>query len=548
MISWIQNHLIRHGRWIFLSLLALIIVAFVFTIGNTPGCTTDQSAYVEDVFYGVDLNAPRERDVIIEKVQLSAYLNGQQASAQQIKGRVALLHLANEIGVPTPSQEALAEYIKTKRAFTGADGQFSADAYTAFVDTVDTNPRMQSGLVGLVLEEDYRIDQLNTVLSGPGFSLPSEAKAQTLTSQTTLKLATATIEYRDFTPEVESDEATLKAYYDANTARYEIPERIKASYVFFPSAKHVEMVTVPTDAELRAHFIADRATFVDAYTAAQPPVLEGQEAPTVTFENVRDAVAASLSKANAAHAANEAAQAFAYGLYRDSIELESTTFNTLLNKSGLSLIEIEPYTQAGASQRALSADMLNSAFTLGGSRYYSDAYPIDNGYAVLIYQGRIAPEVPAFEAIQAEVSANYLAEKKRELFNEKGEELKAALETLLTDGKAFGEAAESIGLKATAYDAFKAGEAPRELNRTALQTAQGMTAGSVSPMLVANQVGTLVYLESKEVPEIASDSEDLAQAKQYLAYISAQVSTSSAVNELVLLGSPESAEEVANQE
>jgi hypothetical protein len=31
MISWIQHHLIRHGRWIFLTLLALIIVAFVFT-------------------------------------------------------------------------------------------------------------------------------------------------------------------------------------------------------------------------------------------------------------------------------------------------------------------------------------------------------------------------------------------------------------------------------------------------------------------------------------------------------------------------------------
>ncbi|MGJ8652415.1 MAG: hypothetical protein ACSHX8_04010 [Opitutaceae bacterium] len=548
MISWIQNHLIRHGRWIFLSLLALIIVAFVFTIGNTPGCTTDRSAYVEDVFYGVDLNAPRERDVIIEKVQLSAYLNGQQASGQQVKGRVALLHLADEIGVPAPSQAALAEYIKTKRAFADADGQFSADAYTTFVDTVDSNPRMQSGLVGLVLEEDYRIDQLNTVMSGPGFSLPSEAKAQTQSSQTTLKLETATIAYSDFTPEVEGDEATLKAYYEANTARYEIPERIKASYVFFPSAKHLETVTIPTDAELRAHFIADRATFVDAYNATQPPVAEGEEAPAVTFENVRHAVEKSLRAANAAHAANEAAQAFAYGLYQNNIELESAAFNTLLNNSGLSLIEIEPYTQEGASQRALSADMLKSAFTLGGNRYYSDAYPVDNGYAVLIYQGRIAPEVPAFEAIQAEVSVNYLAEKKRELFNAKGEDLKAAIDTLLADGTPFSEAAESLGLKTTTYDAFKVAEAPRGLNRTVLQKAQGMTPGSVSPMLVANQVGTLIYLESKEVPEIANDSEDLAQAKQFLTYISAQVSSSSAVNELVALGSPEGSEEVADEE
>ena len=60
MISWIQNHLIRHGRWIFISLLVVIIVAFVFTIGNTPGCTTNRSNYVAENFFGYDLNSPNE--------------------------------------------------------------------------------------------------------------------------------------------------------------------------------------------------------------------------------------------------------------------------------------------------------------------------------------------------------------------------------------------------------------------------------------------------------------------------------------------------------
>ena len=141
MISWIQNHLIRHGRWIFLSLLALIIVAFVFTIGNTPGCTTDRSGYQENLFYGIDLNAPREREVIIEKVQLSAFLNGQQIRSEeqfqsQLTSRIALLHLADELGVPAPDQASLADFITTKNAFRGADGEFSADAYTSFVDNI----------------------------------------------------------------------------------------------------------------------------------------------------------------------------------------------------------------------------------------------------------------------------------------------------------------------------------------------------------------------------------------------------------------------------
>ena len=74
MISWIQNHLIRHGRWIFLTLLTVIIVAFVFTIGNTPGCTSNQSGYQEQKFYSYDLNSPREMGIISETVSLSALL------------------------------------------------------------------------------------------------------------------------------------------------------------------------------------------------------------------------------------------------------------------------------------------------------------------------------------------------------------------------------------------------------------------------------------------------------------------------------------------
>ncbi|MGJ8649886.1 MAG: SurA N-terminal domain-containing protein [Opitutaceae bacterium] len=548
MISWIQNHLIRHGRWIFLSLLALIIVAFVFTIGNTPGCTTDNSSYEEQYFYGIDMNAPRERDVIVEKVQLSVYFNSQQIRSDQqfqsqVINRIAKLHLADEIGIPSPNEAALAEYIKTKPAFRGQDGQFSADSYTSFIDTVESNPRMQVGLVAIVLEEDYRIDQITSALTGPGYVLPSEAKAQTQSSQTTLTLTTAEIAYKDFAPEIAPDEATLKSFFENNAARYEIPERIKASYAFFPAKKYSDQVTELADAALRDHFIANRAKFVDAFTALQPTPAEGEEAPAVTFEDVRPSVEASLKAESAERLANEAAQAFAYKLYRDEIAHKSAAFNKLVNESGLSLTAIEPYSAQGASQRALSAEMLQSAFALGGNRYFSDAYAIDGGFAVLIYEGRIAPELPAFETVQAEVLANYQSEEKRALFNKKGESLKAELEAKLAEGTSFADAAAALDLGVNSYEAFKVADAPRELNRTALQTAQGMNAGEVSAMFTASDIGTFVYLENKEVPEIAEDDEDMTQALSFLAYMSSSVSNSSTVNELVARGLPETEEE-----
>jgi len=553
MISWIQNHLIRHGRWIFLTLLALIIVAFVFTIGNTPGCTTDKSAYQAQKFYGVDLNAPRERDQIIDKVSLSSYLNGQEIRSDQqfqsqVMSRIALLHLADELKVPSPNEQALTEYIQTKSAFAGPDGSFSVDSYTKFIDSAESNPRMPTDLIALVLEEDYRIEKVRNVISGPGYLLPSEARAQTQSSQTTYDIATAEISYADFSPEIAPTTETLNSYYEANTLRYEIPERIKAAYVFFPTTSYSEQVSEATEAELRAHFIANRASYVAAYQAEQAnikkpkEIIEGEtieETPSVTFEDVRDAVAAAVAKEKAEVAANEAAQTFAYQLYKNEIKQNSDAFSKLLNDTGVELTPLEPYTQSEAAQSELSKELLQSAYSLSGARYFSDAYPIDGGYAVLIYQGSIAPEIPAFENVKAAVAQDYRAEEKRRLFSQKGEKLKTELESKLETGMSFEEAAAALNLGVNNFETFKLAESPKELNPNALQQAQKMDVGGVSPMLVSNDLGTFVYLESKSVPEIDPDNEDFTQAENFLTYISAQVSSGTLVNELVARGLPE---------
>ena len=553
MISWIQHHLIRHGRWIFLSLLALIIVAFVFTIGATPGCTTDRSGYKENLFYGIDLNSPRESEVIIEKIQLSAFLDGQQIRSDeqfqnQLTSRIALLQLADKIGVPSPSQETLANYITTKAAFRGDDGEFSADSYAKFVDSMESNPLSSQGLVIVVLEEDYRINQIESVLSGPGYLLPSEAIAQTQRNATELNLVTAELKYADFMPEIAVEETTLREYYDANALRYEIPERIKASYVFFDLKGCVEKVPEPSEAELREHFISNQDGFVADYESTKPEPAESvaggevetpKEADKVTFSDVREAVTQSYLTEQETRMANEAAQGFAYTLYRDEIKRDSDAFKALLNESKLSLTEIEPYTLAGASQRALSSEFLESAFKLGGNRYYSDAYAVDGGFAVLLYQGRIAPEIPEFEAVQSEVIKDYKTDEKRRLFNEKGESLQAELKTKIVEGIDFVEAAEALGLGTASFETFSVQEAPRELNRSALQLAQGMQAGDVSPMLTSDGTGILVYLANKNIPEIARDNEELKQAEDFLARYAAYTSGSSFANELVILGLPE---------
>lgn len=548
MISWIQNHLIRHGRWIFLSLLALIIVAFVFTIGNTPGCTTDRSAYEQREFYGYDLNSRRDMSVISEKVSLSAYLNGrgirdEQQFQAEVTSRIALLHFANEIGIPGPSQDELRTYIQTKPIFRGPDGQFSRDAYTRFVDEFEANPRAPSANFIVVLEEDYRIDQLVEALEGPGYLLPSEAKVQSQQTQTTFDLAIATLRFNDFSPEIEPSEEALRDFYSANPNLYEIPERIQASYVFFPAERYTNEVTPAGEAELRSHYISNRARYTAEHEASQPAETpEGEDAPEVTFEDVRHLVEADLSQQAAKRAANEAAQHFAYTLYRERIKRDSAEFIHLMDQLNVTAESIEPFSADQVHRRELPKEILETAFSLGDHRFFSNAYNVNGGFAVLIYEGRIQPVVPPFEEIAAVVESDFKLEEKRRLFNEKGQQLRAELESAIADGGDFLAAAESLGFTTRDPAPFKPAEAPRDLNQSVLRQAQRMQADEISPMLVSNGIGTLIYVQSKEVPEIDADDPHFTQAMDFLSHIGASISSSALVNELIFRGLPEAAE------
>ncbi|MFP4068799.1 MAG: SurA N-terminal domain-containing protein [Verrucomicrobiota bacterium] len=552
MISWIQHHLIRHGRWIFLTLLAVVIVAFVFTIGNTPGCTANQSAYQPQEFYGYDLNSRSDMERLSQKASASVRLRtgrpvqSEQQFQNEIMSRIALLALADRIGIPAPDQESLARYIREQRAFAGPDGAFSRDAYTRFVDSIESNPGMPQGLIVSVLEEDYRMEQVNEALAGPGYYLPTEASAQTQRANTRYTLGTARLSFEDFDPEIEPTEEELRAYYESNKLRYEIPERIEASYVSFPASEFIDQVETPSEEALRSHFIENRQRFVSQHEAAKAPSeqidadgTEDADEAEVTFDDVREAVTEDLVQARAKRLANEAALEFQIALYENEIARDSAAFNQLLNESGRRLRSIEPYTRTGARERKLSRQMLEAAFDLDDSRYYTDPYSLDDGFGILIYEDRIDPTVPEYEEVADEVLADYTAETKRERFNARGEELKAELEAKLDEGDDFTEAAESLGLTARTYDSFTQTDAPRDLGPAIQQRAQGLDEGELSSMIVSGGNGHFVYVIEKEIPELSDVSEELEEARDFLARYTQMISSSALVNELITRGLPE---------
>ena len=93
-----------------------------------------------------------------------------------------------------------------------------------------------------------------------------------------------------------------------------------------------------------------------------------------------------------------------------------------------------------------------------------------------------------------------------------------------------------LDLKASDSEAFKISEAPRTFNRAALQKAQSMSEGEVSPMLTSGDIGVFVYIEEKLVPEIEADDETLSQAQDFLKRYATYVSSAALINELITSG------------
>ena len=122
-------------------------------------------------------------------MQMGQFLNNPQYAqfAGQIVGRqtqsnvydnIPLLKLANQIGIPAPSDEEGRAFIKSKSLFHNSQGKFSSEEYTKFQDRLDTNGNDAKTQFVQAVQEAITVDKIRDVLQGPGTALPFEATAR----------------------------------------------------------------------------------------------------------------------------------------------------------------------------------------------------------------------------------------------------------------------------------------------------------------------------------------------------------------------------------
>ena len=545
MISWIQRTFQQHFKSIFFVLLAVTIISFIFTIGAGPGLGRADRTAIKREFFGYNLGSQEDQARLMGDANLSVTLQiGYSLEGEQVQNyafqRAASLYLADQLHLPAPTNDEIAAQIKTLRAFAGEDGQFDAKRYATFRDNLKTNPRLTEADIARVLADDVRADKVRRLIAGPGYVLAADVKTQVVQGDTTWTLATATIDYASFAPAINPTDADLTKFFEENSFRYEIPPRVAATYVEFPSAAYAAQVTV-TDADVRAYYDANPARFPKPFATDPKALVPAASDPAADFAAVRPQVEAALKADRAQNLSTKAASDFVYSLYEAKVTPDSAALAKLLADRQLTPKPLAPFARdAGPVEFGVAAPSIaGEAFKLTKDRFYSEALPTPAGSVVLFWKETLPVRKPAFTEVRAKVSADYIENEKRKRFVELGRTLRSTIETRLKAGDTFDKAAAAaaaasgVKVDAKTLAPFSLRTRPQDVDYTVLGTLDHLEKGQVSDMAVAADKGLFVYAVDKVAPDLSETGPRFTETRAQIASYNSRIVSDAFISEIV---------------
>lgn len=543
MISWLQSNE-KHFRIIFILLLAVIIVAFVFTIGAAPGITGRDERTANLSFFDQELDTEIKRRAFFDTAYWSAYMKfrGMRLNQQNLTdyafNRATALYLANDHSVPAPSPEQLKEFIQTLPLFQGPGGEFDADAYTRFLDDLKLNRAVTEGDIFRILGDDYRIQKVFSILSGPGFVLDSEVLSNLKADKTEWSIAVAEYDLTSFEPEVEITDEAIQTFYDNNSFRYATPPRRIVDFAQF-KAFDLQSQIAASEEELQDYYDAN------AYKYTKPgeadPAKEGEEESAeepeevqATFEEALEQVTSDYKLEKARELAMTRANTFALALVEAESRgnLSSEAINGIAAEQGLTLTSTSPFaaneTPLGLSW---SRAVVERAFRLSPSQVFGEPILEGDNALVLIYKDEIPETVPALMTIRERIESDYKTEELTRLRSERSQELGKQLKSV-DSAEAFNASAESEGLSITTYEKFTRREPAEGLDRSLVFNLDSLSSGDVSEPSIRGDKAYFVYVAEKNVPDLAAEGEEFETSRDQLKSLYERYAASQYINKL----------------
>lgn len=545
MISWLQTVIQRNHKVLFSLLLIVLIVAFVFTIGDFggvgPGSRADRMAAQQ--FYGYDLSNRRTQEDLANWTNVSLFLSKQPQPTNQeqytalVLQRVIGLYLADQFQIPdTPSKTEFSSFFQSVPAFADPQtGAYSPNRSQEIIDDFNNNPQLGDAVLTLVLVQDYRIAKALELVGGPGYVLPQLAEVSVQGRKTQWTLEVAKLSRAETKPQIDLSDAAIESYYQASKERYKPENEVVASYVFIPA--DIAAVAEPRKAQLE--------TFYQDHSAEWPKGEDGQPKP---LADIREQVVAAWKQHTASENAENAANQLTLAVYNaaasGSIQPDAQSVAAFLAKDGMKLIDLPAFNSAELSRQDVQQPLIKQRVLglRGQDRFFSDAIPVDNGAAVaFLFDERQLP-IPPLADIREQVVADYTAEQNLRFFAEKTQSDQQALQAALAEGKLFEEAAKALGLTVQKIPSFTLETLPQDINPYLLFAAMDLQQGQISQPLSDAEGSSFVYVAERKLPQGEINAEELEQSVSWLQPMFQRATISSVLSQMLNIGEEQEAQ------
>jgi peptidyl-prolyl cis-trans isomerase D len=581
MISWIQQKLIKNGKWIFSILLIVIIVAFVFVIGNTPGIPGAERGLEGVDFYGVNIADRNALEQLDRETALAIFLDtgNPRISNDMIRqiafSRVAMLSLANDYQIPEPTPEQIRDYLSTRPAFFNQEGRFDPDAYQTFFDNLKSNPYYPPSLVDKIVSDQYRLQEISELVQGEGFVTPYENRIQTQNEMTEWTLEVATYASTEYQPKIEITDEAIRAYYELNSFQFQTQLQQELSYAYFPRELAGEPIRRPTDEQLLDYLERNISKYM--LTPQEQEERDTLPEPEELLDLRREQLLADWSADQQKEIVRRMASDFAYSLYENSVSQNSDRLQSMTEALGAQMGQLNPVARDTPPRQAgegVTWDILQSARGLNSQQWFTDALEFRDGYGVFFLNGVIEPYIPELDEIRDQVETVYRNAETRRLLNEAGQASSAFIREQVAAGMAFRDAVERSPLGASldvelealneAFQSFADSGSGQTLLETAsegdflftefedyspISTDQGppvivfraiqdLEPGDVSDMISGSGQAFFAYVKEKKIPEVDATSETYANTRNALAGFSQNLYLRNVSAELIQAGAP----------
>ena len=151
----------------------------------------------------------------------------------------------------TVTDDALVDAIHSVGEFKGPDGSFSMSAYETVLR--QQNPPMSPAQFESRLRYDLALGQLTRAVGQSAIASRAVAERMGALEVQGREISEYRIPAEQFVPQVKIDDAKIKAFYDANQAQFQTPERIRAEYVVLSAQAIADQEQVKPE-EVRAQW------------------------------------------------------------------------------------------------------------------------------------------------------------------------------------------------------------------------------------------------------------------------------------------------------